>query len=159
MERFTPAGIVPTQTGVRVTEELKPFVEVSVIGTDETWPWDTATEGVDPSEKSGTAEVVLVVTADVTTVSVDEPESPIGLPVAVTVYEANATLGTAKEPVRAPLESEQDDALTAVPESEQLESLVAKPVRETCTIAPTDADCGLSVTVGEEVTTAKYTDV
>lgn len=66
-----------------------------------------------------------------TIVNVDEPESPIGLPVAVTVYEAAETLPTMKEPVRAPLESEQDEELTALPESEQLESLGEKPVPET----------------------------
>ena len=49
----------------------------------------------------------MLVAAGVTTVSVDEPESPIGLPVAVTVYEAAETLLTVKEPVRAPFEIEQ----------------------------------------------------
>lgn len=34
MERFTPDGTVPTQTGVRVTEELKPFIELRAIGKD-----------------------------------------------------------------------------------------------------------------------------
>jgi len=105
LERFMPEGAVPSQTGVRVTVELKPFVEVRVIGTDTSWPWDNVTEGVEASEKSGVAEVV--VTAGVTTVNVDEPESPIGLPVAVTVYEAAETLLTVKEPVRAPFEIEQ----------------------------------------------------
>lgn len=62
------------------------------------------------------------------TVKVVEAESPIGLPVAVTVYEASETLLTVKEPVRTPFEIEQDEALTGVPESKQLESLVEKPV-------------------------------
>lgn len=34
IERLTPEGIVPTQAGVMVTEELKPFIEVRVIGMD-----------------------------------------------------------------------------------------------------------------------------
>jgi hypothetical protein len=154
MERFTPDGIVPTQTGVMVTEELKPFIEVRVIVTDISSPWDNVTEGVEVIEKSGTAEVVLVVDVSVTTLNVDEPESPIGLPVAVTVYEVGETLLTVKDPVKAPFEIEQDGALTAVPDSEQLESLAEKPVPETWTVVPTDADAGLSVRMGE-VTTVK----
>jgi len=35
MDRFTADGIVPTQEGVMVTEELlKPFNEVRVVGMD-----------------------------------------------------------------------------------------------------------------------------
>jgi hypothetical protein len=156
MERFTPDGIVPTQTGVMVTEELKPFIEVRVIIADTSCPWYNVTEGVEVIEKSGIAEVVLVLVVDVgvTTVNVDEPESPIGLPVPVTVYEVGETLLTVKEPVKAPFEIEQDEALTGVPDSEQLESLVEKLVPETWTVVPTDADAGLSVRVGE-VTTVK----
>lgn len=84
-----------------------------------------------------------------------ELESPIGSPVAVTVYEANETLLTVKEPVKAPFEIEQDGLLTAVPESKQLESLGEKPVPETWTLAPTDADVGFIVIEGEEATTVK----
>ena len=105
MERVTPDGTAPSQTGFRVTVESKPFIDVRVIITGTSSPWNSVTEGVEASEKSGIAEVV--VTAGVTTVNVDEPESPIGLPVAVTVYEAAETLLTVKEPVRAPFEMEQ----------------------------------------------------
>ena len=38
MERFTPAGAVPSQTGVRVTVESKPFIEVRVMVTGTSWP-------------------------------------------------------------------------------------------------------------------------
>lgn len=65
------------------------------------------------------------------TVSVVEPESPVGLPVAVTVYEPCVTLFTTNEPVNVPLESEQAEPVTTVPESEQVESLLEKPVPET----------------------------
>jgi len=106
MERFTPAGGVPSQTGARVTVESKPFIEVRVMVTGTSWPWDSVTEDVEASEKSGVAEVVLVA-AGVMTISVDELESPTGLPVAVTVYEAADTLLTVKEPVMAPFEIEQ----------------------------------------------------
>jgi len=72
------------------------------------------------SEKSGITEVVLaevvLVAAAVATVNVAEPESSTGLPVAVIVYEADVTLYTVKEPVRAPFEIEQEGALTAAPE-------------------------------------------
>ena len=94
VERLTPEGVVPTQTGVMVTVELKPFVEVRVIGMDTSWPWGTATSGIEVSVKSGIAEVevevvvMVVVCGGVTTVRVVEAESPIGLPVAVTVYES-----------------------------------------------------------------------
>jgi len=163
MERLTPEGIIPTQTGVMVTEELlKPFNEVKVIGMDTDCPCENVIEVVAVSEKSGTAValvvvlvVVLLVCVDATTVSVVEPESPIGVPVAVTVYAAAETLLTVKEPAKAPFEIEQDGALTTAPESEQLESLVEKPVPETWTLAPTDAEAGFSARLGEEGTTVK----
>ena len=66
-----------------------------------------------------------------TTARVDEPESPTGLAVAVTAYEPCVTLFTAKVPVNAPLEIEQTEPVTTVPESEQLESPGAKPEPET----------------------------
>lgn len=159
IDKLTPVGAVPIQTGVIVTEELKPFVEVREIGMDTCWPCDTATEVVDERVKSGIADVVLVVCAGEATVSVVEPESPIGLPVAVTVYEDGETLLTMKEPVTTPFEIEQDEALTGVPESEQLVSPDEKPVPETCTLALTDADVELRVIVGDGVRTVKYTDV
>ena len=159
MDRLTPDGAVPTQTGVIVTEELKPFSEVRDIGMDKSWPCDTATEVEEDSVKSGIAEVVLVTCAGAVTVNVVEPESPIGLPMTVIVYELNDTLLTAKEAVKTPLEIEHDGVLTGVPESEQLESLVENPVPETCTLALAEADAGLSVMVGGEVRTEKYTDV
>jgi hypothetical protein len=71
------------------------------------------------------------VVAAAATVNVDEPESPTGLAVAVTVYEPCVTLLTANEPVNAPFEIEQAEPVTTLPESEQLESLGAKPDPET----------------------------
>jgi hypothetical protein len=71
-----------------VTEELKPLIEVRVMGTTTSWPWNTEAEGGQVSEKSDNAEavlIVLVVSVDVTMFNVVEPESPIGLPIAVTV--------------------------------------------------------------------------
>ena len=94
MERFTPDGAAPTQVVVIVMEEARPLTEDRVIGTVTYWPWFTATEGVAETEKSGIAEVVVAV--DVTMASVDEPESPVGLPVAVIVYEVGETLLTVK---------------------------------------------------------------
>jgi hypothetical protein len=61
MERFTPDGTVPTQTGVRVTEELKPLIELSIIGTDTSWPLLSVTGDVETMEKSGVAVVEVEV--------------------------------------------------------------------------------------------------
>jgi len=38
IERVTPAGVVPTHTGIIATEELKPFREPSVTVTATSWP-------------------------------------------------------------------------------------------------------------------------
>ena len=128
MERFTPEGIVPIQTGVKTTElVLNPFKEVRVIGIDTSCPCCTATVGVAESAKSAVAEDV-VVTDPVTIVNVADPESPVGVPVAVTKYEPKVKLTTSKEPVRAPFETEHEEAVTTKPESVQLESLAEKPV-------------------------------
>ena len=54
-------------------------------------------------------------------------------------------------PVTAPFEIEQDEALTALPDSEQLESLAEKPVPETWMLVPTAAEAGVSVIVGGEL--------
>ena len=49
-----------------------------------------------------------------------------------------------KEPDNAPLEIEQLGELTAPPESEQDESVEGKPEPDTSTLAPTEAESGLS---------------
>ena len=128
MERFTPEGIVPFHTGVIVMEELlNPFKEVRVMGIDTSCPCGTLTVGAAESAKSAVAEDV-VVTAPATTVNVADPESPVGLPVAVTEYEPTVTLDTSKESVRAPFETEHEEAVTTDPERAQLESLAENPV-------------------------------
>ena len=38
IERETPVGAVPTHTGIKTTDELKPFRELSVIVTVMSWP-------------------------------------------------------------------------------------------------------------------------
>ena len=38
IERVTPVGAVPTHTGIRITDELKPFREPSVTVTATSWP-------------------------------------------------------------------------------------------------------------------------
>jgi hypothetical protein len=43
-ERFTLVGVVPTQLGVSVTEELNPFSEVTTTGIDTFCPEVTTTE-------------------------------------------------------------------------------------------------------------------
>ena len=65
------------------------------------------------------------------TVSVYVPESLVGLPVAVTVYEPGVTLFTVKDPVKAPFEIAQVGLLTTLPEREQVESVVEKSEPET----------------------------
>ena len=153
MKRLMPVGGAPTQAAVIVTEEAKPFNDVNVIGTLTVCPCGTVAEVVAVTEKSCAAEVV--VTADATTVSTEEAESPAGLPVAVILYGADATLLTIKEPLRVPAEIEQDELVTGVPDREQLVSLEEKLVPDTWTLAPAAADVAFSVMVGEELRIVK----
>jgi len=139
VENVTPEGGVPTHAGVKVTDEEKPLIELRVIVADAVCPWVTVTGEVETRIKEGVAVedvelvvvVVVCVVVAVGTVRVDEAASLIGLPVAVIVYEPTVTLATTNEPVIVPAETEQLDPVTAVPDSEQLESLEEKPVPET----------------------------
>lgn len=38
IEKVTPEGGVPIHAGVKVTDELKPFMELSVMVAEPTWP-------------------------------------------------------------------------------------------------------------------------
>ena len=98
-ERSTLVGGVPIQLGVTVTEELNPFSDWTDTGIDTFCPNFVATDGIELIEKSGVVadDVVVcavVCAATVTIMKVDDPSSPIGLPVAVTVYELAETFAT-----------------------------------------------------------------
>jgi hypothetical protein len=78
-------------------------------------------------------------------VRVAEAKSPTGLPVSVTVYEPAGTLPTRKEPTSEPPEALQlDRAPTTLPDTEQAKSVAEKFVPDTSTVAPTEAEDGLS---------------
>ncbi len=76
---------------------------------------------------------------------VAEAKSPLGLPVSVTVYEPAGTLATRKEPTSEPPETIQLEVVpTAPPDNEQAESVAEKFIPDTSTVAPTEAEEGLS---------------
>jgi hypothetical protein len=141
MNRLTPAGAVPTHEADNVTGELNPFMETTVIVAEPLPPCVNMILEIEVSEKSATAvvELVLFVVVAVVvwlvngtvTVKVAETESPLGLPVAVTVLEPAVTFVTIKEPDNLPLEIEQLGELTTLPDNEQLVSLVRKPEPDT----------------------------
>jgi len=79
------------------------------------------------------------------TMRVAEAKSLLGLPVRVTVYEPAGTLATRKEPTSEPPETIQLEGVpTALPDNEQAESVAEKFVPDTSTVAPTEAEDGLS---------------
>jgi len=96
-----------------------------------------------------------VIDAVVVTVKVAEAESPPGLPLAVIVYTPDAMSPTVNVAVKAPPETEQVDAVTGLPESEQVVSLARKLEPDTWTVAPTWAEDGLSVIDGGTPLTVK----
>jgi hypothetical protein len=92
MNRLTPAGAVPIHDADNVTGELNPFMETTVTVAEPLPPCVNTILEIEVSEKSGKVAVELVVVAVVVwlvngalTVKVAETESPLGLPVAVTV--------------------------------------------------------------------------
>ena len=83
------------------------------------------------------------------TMRVAEAKSPTGLPVSLTEYEPAATLATTKEPRSEPPETIQLELVpTTLPDSEQAESVAAKFVPDTSTVAPTAAEDEVSETDG-----------
>jgi hypothetical protein len=65
------------------------------------------------------------------TVKLAEAESPPGLPLAVIVYVPDAIEATVNVAVSAPLETEQVEAVTGLPDIEQPVSLARKPEPDT----------------------------
>jgi len=94
------------------------------------------------------------------TMRVAEAKSPTGLPVSLTVYEPAGTLATRKEPTSEPPETWQlDRAPTALPESEHVVSFAEKFVPDTSTVAPAEAEDGLSERDGTGIKEAVVVDV
>jgi len=91
----------------------------------------------------GPLEVELIVTARMA-----EAKSPVGVPVKLTVYEPTSTFATVKWAVKVPPEMEQIEPLTGLPDKEQAVSFAEKFVPDTSTVAPTEAEEGLSNTEG-----------
>jgi hypothetical protein len=91
MKRLTPTGGVPIHDADNVTVALNPLTERAVTVAEPLPPWVNMMLGVEVSEKSGVGAVELVVLVDVwlvngaVTEKVAEVESPLGLPIAVTV--------------------------------------------------------------------------
>jgi hypothetical protein len=76
------------------------------------------------------------------------------------VYEPAGTLATRKEPTSEPPETMQlDRAPTALPDSEQVESVAEKFVPDTSTVAPAEAEDGLSERDGTGIEEAVVVDV
>lgn len=58
--KFTSEGAAPSQDVVKVTAELNPLIEVTVIVAEPVPPWVTESNGVnDATEKSGVGPVVV----------------------------------------------------------------------------------------------------
>jgi hypothetical protein len=87
MNRVAPAGAVPTHDADNVTAELNPSMDPTVTVAKLLPPCVNMTLEVDVSEKSGNVavELVLLVVVWLVTEKVAEAESPLGLPIAVTV--------------------------------------------------------------------------
>ena len=87
MNRVAPAGAVPTHDADNVTAELNPSMDPTVTVAKPLPPCVNMTLEVDVSEKSGkvAVELVLLVVVWPVTENVAETESPVGLPIAVTV--------------------------------------------------------------------------
>ena len=91
MNRLTPTGAVPIHDADNVTAAPNPLMEVTVTVAELLPPCVNMTLDVDVSEKSGIAAVELVLLVDVwmingtLTEKVAEAESPLGVPIAVTV--------------------------------------------------------------------------
>jgi len=87
MNSVAPAGAVPTQDADNVTAELNPSMDPTVTVAKLLPPCVNMTLEVDVSEKSGNVavELVLLVVVWLVTEKVAEAESPLGLPIAVTV--------------------------------------------------------------------------
>jgi len=90
MDRVTPAGAVPIHDGDNVTAELNSFMETTVTVAEPLPPWVNVIAEVEVSEKSGMADVELVLFVVVVVVvwlvneKAAETESPLGLLIAVT---------------------------------------------------------------------------
>jgi hypothetical protein len=91
------------------------------------------------------------------TTKVAEAESSLGLPVAVIAYVPE-TLATTNEANKVPLEIEQLEVPTGVPDNEQLVSAVENPDPSTSTDAPTGAEVELSVIDGGAPLTVKLAE-
>jgi hypothetical protein len=87
MNRLTPTGAVPTHDADNVTAALNPCMEPTVTVAEPLPPCVNMTFEIDVSEKSGKAavELVLLVVVWLVNEKVAETESPLGLPIAVTV--------------------------------------------------------------------------
>jgi hypothetical protein len=78
---------------------------------------------------------LTAIDAVLVTVKLVEAESPPGLPLAIIVYTPDAMLPTVNVAVNVPAETEQVDAVTGLPESEQVVSLARKLEPDTWTAA------------------------
>jgi hypothetical protein len=91
MDRLTPTGAVPIHDADNVTAELNPFMETTVTVAEPLPPCVNTIVKVDVSEKVGIAVVELVLFVVVVVVvwlvneKVAETESPLGVPIAMTV--------------------------------------------------------------------------
>jgi hypothetical protein len=88
MNRLTPAGGVPIQDADNAMAELNPFMETTVTVAEPLPPCVNMILEVDVREKSGKAAVELVlfdVVDGTLTEKVAGTDSPLGIPIAVTV--------------------------------------------------------------------------
>jgi len=113
-----------TPTGPPDSEQLVSAVEKSEPSTSTDTP-------------TGTEVALSVIDGDAPlTVKLAEAESPPGLPVAVIVYVPDAAETTVNDADKVPPEIEQLKVSTALPDNEQLVSVVEKSDPVTSTVAP-----------------------
>jgi hypothetical protein len=92
-------------------------------------------------------ELVVWVDSGVT-VNAVAAMSPAGLPVAVMTYAPAAMLATVNAAVSAPLEIEQVELLTGLPDNEQATSVAENPEPDTCTGVPGGPKTGYTAIEG-----------
>jgi hypothetical protein len=93
------------------------------------------------------AELVVWVDRGVT-VNAVTATSPAGVPVAVMMYAPTAVLATVNVAVGTPLEIEQVELLTGLPDSEQATSVAENPEPDTCTGVPGGPKTGYTAIEG-----------
>jgi len=128
---------------------------VQYVSLDENPDPDTCT--LDPASAEAGLNVIDMVVVPLLTTKVAEAESPLGLPVAVIVYVPE-TPATTNDAYKVPLEIEQLEVPTGLPDNEQLVSAVEKSDPATSTDAPTAPELGLSVIDGDAPLTVKLAE-